>query len=203
MFTGIITDIGEIRRAESGQFDIACHYDAASIAIGASIACDGICLTATEVSPGDTSGGVFTVFASNETLGRTTAGSWNVGRKINLERSLRLGDELGGHIVTGHVDAVISVRSRADDGPSVRFEFECPADYARFLAEKGSVGLDGISMTVNSVQGNRFTINAIPHTLGATTLGEKAVGDRLNMEVDLLARYVARLHEYGEETGTP
>ena len=203
MFTGLITDVGEIRRADSGHFDIACHYDAASIPVGASIACDGICLTATEVSPGDEGGAVFTIFASNETLGRTTAGSWSVGRKINLERSLRLGDELGGHIVTGHIDTVAAVCGRADDGASVRFEFESPAHYARFLAAKGSVALDGISLTVNSVQGNRFTINAIPHTLVATTLGEKALGDQLNMEVDLLARYVARLHEYGEENGAP
>lgn len=201
MFTGIITDIGEVLRAENGLFDIACRYDAAGIDVGASIACDGICLTATEVSAGDAGGAVFTIFASNETLDRTTAGSWRVGRKVNLERSLRLGDELGGHIVTGHVDTVAAVCAQADDGASVRFELECPADYARFLAAKGSVALDGTSMTVNEVSGNRFTINAIPHTLGATTLGEKAVGDRLNMEVDLLARYVARLHEYGGETG--
>ncbi len=194
MFTGIITDIGTVHSAEGGRFRIACAYDAASIAIGASIACDGCCLTATRVETGrDGAATIFDIDASNETLSRTTLGAWAAGRRINLERSLRAGDELGGHIVAGHVDGLARIIARDPDGASVRFEIEAPGALAPLVAPKGSVALDGASLTVNAVHGQRFTVNIIPHTLAVTTWGTKAVGDSLNMEVDLIARYVARL----------
>ena len=194
MFTGIITDIGQLVAREGGRFLIRCGYAADSIAIGASIACDGACLTATAVGPSGT-GSTFNVDVSNETLSKTTLGGWTPGRRINLERALRAGDELGGHIVAGHVDGVARIASIAPDGDSRRFTIEAPDELAGYIAPKGSVALDGISLTVNEVSGSRFGINIIPHTLTHTALGDKKPGDRVNLEVDLFARYVARLME--------
>lgn len=193
MFTGIITDLGLIKGADRGRFRIACKYDAASIAIGASIACDGCCLTVTRLDTEGEGTTVFDVEASNETLARTTLGKWHVGRRVNLERSLRLGDEMGGHMVSGHVDGVARIVSRKADGVSMRYEIAAPPELAPLVAVKGSVALDGTSLTVNTVAGDIFTVNIIPHTLAVTTWGQKAAGDPLNMEVDLIARYVARL----------
>jgi riboflavin synthase len=194
MFTGIITDIGEVVAREGGRFQIRSSYPAESIAIGASIACDGACLTATAVRPSG-SGSAFDVDVSNETLSKTTLGAWGPGRRINLERSLKAGDELGGHIVTGHVDGVARVVDIRPDGDSRRFTIEVPADLARFIATKGSVALDGISLTVNEVGENRMGVNIIPHTLTHTTLSAKKPGDELNLEVDVFARYVVRAME--------
>jgi riboflavin synthase len=192
MFTGIITGVGEIRRVDGGTFAIASPYAAEGIAIGASIACDGCCLTVTRVVA-DVAGSVFDVDVSNETMSRTSLGAWRAGRRVNLERSLKLGDEMGGHMVTGHVDGVAEIVSMTDDGMSRRFEIACPVSLAHFVAEKGSVALDGTSLTVNTVADDRFTVNLIPHSLTVTTWGQKRTGDALNMEVDLMARYVARL----------
>ena len=198
MFTGLVSDVGTIveteTRGELRRLRIACAYPAAGIALGASIACSGPCLTAVNVTE---EGGrtIFDVDVGAETLARTTAGSWQVGTTINLERSLKIGDELGGHIVTGHVDGVATIlETKAFDGMT-RFDIDAPAPLARFIAEKGSVGLDGTSLTVNSVAGTRFSILLIPHTLAVTTWGARAAGDRLNLEVDLMARYAARLTE--------
>lgn len=195
MFTGLVSAIGEVRRAESGQIAIAAPYPADTIAIGASIACDGCCLTATAIEAAGGRGSVFSVEASNETLRLTTLGSWRAGRRVNLERSLKIGDELGGHIVTGHVDGVAEIASIGQDGSSKRFEFVYPPHLAKFVAAKGSVALDGTSLTVNAVSGNRFTVNLIPHTLDVTCWGQKSAGEAVNMEVDLMARYAARLAE--------
>ncbi len=194
MFTGLITAVGEVFEARDGHFTIACPYAPDSIAIGASIACDGCCLTATAVEAAG-AGARFRVEASGETLRRTTLGSWQVGRRINLERSLTLRDELGGHLVTGHVDGIAEILDITPEGGSKRFEFLCAPAHARFVAPKGSIALDGTSLTVNEVCGNRFRVNLIPHSLAVTTWGEKRVGDRVNLEVDLVARYVARLIE--------
>ena len=194
MFTGIITDIGELVARREGRFTIRCGYPAAGIAIGASIACDGACLTATDVAP-EGSGAVFTVDVSNETLSRTTLGDWQPGRRINLERALKAGDELGGHIVAGHVDGVGRIVDMQPDGNSRRFTVETPLELARYIAPKGSVSLDGISLTVNEVGKDRFGINIVPHTLTHTTLGAKKPGDRVNLEADVFARYVARAME--------
>jgi riboflavin synthase len=194
MFTGLVSDIGELRKIEKRgdtQLTIATHYDVDAIDIGASIACSGICLTVT--AKGNTGDRWFAVSASGETIDRTTIGEWQVGRHINLERPLRLGDELGGHIVAGHVDGVAKIIAIRPQGDSKRMTVEIPAALAHYVAPKGSVALDGVSLTVNDVDGARFAINVIPHTLGATTLGEAAAGTRLNFEADLLARYVARL----------
>ena len=162
--------------------------------LGASIAHDGCCLTALEMRA-DGSGSIYELDVSNETLSKTTLGDWGPGRGVNLERSLKAGDELGGHIVMGHVDGVAVIRDIRDDGESRRFTFEAPAELARFIASKGSVALDGTSLTVNEVDGARFGINLIPHTLAVTTWGRKSIGDRVNLEIDPLARYVARLLE--------
>ena len=170
--------------------------EAASIAIGASIACDGCCLTVTRVEANGPGASLFDVEASNETLSRTTLGRWTIGSRVNLERSLALGDELGGHLVTGHIDGVAEILAVEADGTSKRFEIACPEALAGFVAAKGSVALDGTSLTVNAVRGSRFTVNIIPHTLEVTTWGQKRAGDQLNMEVDLIARYVARLSEH-------
>ena len=195
MFTGIISDIGEVAARKGGRFVIRCRYVADSIALGASIACDGACLTATQVVA--TSGGcTFDVDVSNETLARTTLGTWRPGTRINLERALKAGDELGGHLVSGHVDGLARLAAIRADGESQRFTLEVAADLAAYVASKGSVALDGISLTVNEVEGNRFGVNVIPHTLTHTTLGAKKPGDSLNFEADLLARYVARLLEH-------
>jgi riboflavin synthase len=195
MFTGIITDIGELRSVEGGKLRIACSYDSDGIALGASIACDGCCLTVTRAESDGPGRSIFDVEASNETFAHTTLGRWQVGQRINLERSLKLGDELGGHMVSGHVDGVARIVSAEADGTSTRFEIEAPAKLAAFIAQKGSVALDGTSLTVNAVSDNRFTVNIIPHTLAVTTWGQKRAGDLLNLEVDLMARYVARLNE--------
>lgn len=193
MFTGIITDVGTVARRDGGRFTIRSAYDPKSIAIGASIACDGCCLTATSIEAADDGGAAFTVDVSNETLAVTTLGSWRTGRRINLERSLTLGAELGGHIVTGHVDGMARILSVTPDGESLRFTFEVPATLARLIASKGSVALDGTSLTVNEVGALTFGVNIIPHTLQVTTWGARKAGDAVNLEVDLLARYVARL----------
>lgn len=202
MFTGIVTDIGEVVSRHDGdgisRFAIRCGYPAESIALGASIACGGPCLTATGIAS-EGARTLFTVDVSAETLSRTTTGTWQAGTRVNLERSLRQGDELGGHIVTGHIDAVASIVERRDEGDAVRFTFEVPAPLHRFIAEKGSVCLDGTSLTVNGVDGNRFWVTLIPHTLHATTWGDRTVGDGVNLEVDLMARYVARLKETEDE----
>jgi riboflavin synthase len=195
MFTGIITDVGEVIGREGGRFALRCGYEADDIDIGASIACDGVCLTVTTVRP-DGPGAAFTVDVSNETLSRTTLGTWLPGRAVNLERALRLGAELGGHLVSGHVDGQARILSILPDGDSRRFVIETHPDLARFIAAKGSVALDGISLTVNEAMGARFGVNLIPHTLTRTTWGRKKPGDLVNLEVDMLARHVARLMEF-------
>lgn len=193
MFTGIITDIGRVRSIEQRgdtRLVIETAYDTASIDMGASIAHSGACLTVVDKGPG-----WFAVEASAETLARTTLGDWREGSRINLERAMKVGDELGGHIVSGHVDGVGHVVSRTPEGDSVRFVFEVPAELSRFIAEKGSVALNGASLTVNEVEDNRFGVNLIAHTLSHTTFGESEPGARVNVEIDMLARYVARLTE--------
>lgn len=193
MFTGIITDLGEVKeigRVGETRFRIATHFDMQGVAIGASIACNGVCLTVVEKGAD-----WFAVEASQETLSKTTLAGWQPGSKINLERAMRLGDELGGHIVSGHVDGVARVVDVRPEGESLRFTFESPVELKKFVAPKGSVALDGVSLTVNEVEGARFGINVIPHTQKETTFGTLAVGDRVNMEIDMLARYVARLIE--------
>ena len=197
MFTGIISDLGAVAARDGGRFTIRCGYPAGSIALGASIACDGACLTAVAVAAEPGGGSTFTVDVSNETLAKTTLDEWRPGRRVNLERALKAGEELGGHLVAGHVDGVGRIVDMLPDGGSRRFTVEAPADLARNIAPKGSVALDGISLTVNEVAGDRFGINIIPHTLTHTTLGARKPGDRVNLEVDLIARYVARLIERG------
>lgn len=194
MFTGIVTDVGEVVARQGGVFTIRSGYAAAGIALGASIAHDGCCLTATSIRS-EGAGSVYTLDVSNETLSKTTLGGWQPGTRINLERSLKAGDELGGHIVSGHVDGVATIVEIRPDGDSRRFTIEAPAALARFIAPKGSIALDGTSLTVNEVDGARFGINLIPHTLTVTTWGRKTMGDRVNLEIDPLARYVARLLE--------
>ena len=199
MFTGIVTSLGEIAGVEQRgdtRFTIACDYDPASIAIGASIACSGCCLTAIETGRLADGRGFFRVEASAETLSKTTLGNWQVGSRINLERALKLGDELGGHIVSGHVDGVGAIVSIKPEGDSMRFRFRAPAGLARFIAPKGSICLDGTSLTVNEVEGEEFGVNLIPHTLAVTSWGQSRPGDAVNMEIDMLARYVARLAEF-------
>jgi riboflavin synthase len=191
MFTGIITDVGRVRAVRPGgdtAFTIATAFDTEDVAIGASIACAGVCLTVTERGQG-----WFAVQASAETLSRTTLGEWREGSSINLERALKLGDELGGHILSGHVDAVAEIVSRRPEGDSVRFVFAVPPPFDKAIAPKGSVALDGVSLTVNEVEGSRFGVNIIPHTQANTTFGAAQAGDRVNLEIDVLARYVARL----------
>ncbi len=191
MFTGIISDVGRVRTVTPGGdtgFTIATAYDTREIAPGASIACAGACLTVT-----GTGEGWFAVQASAETLSRTTLGRWREGTKVNLERALRLGDELGGHMVSGHVDVVAEILARRGEGDSLRLVVEVPAQFEKAIAPKGSVALDGVSLTVNEVAGRRFGVNIIPHTQAKTTLGAVQPGDGVNLEIDLLARYVARL----------
>jgi riboflavin synthase len=199
MFTGIITDVGSVvavdRRGDT-LFTIATAFDMDSVAIGASIACSGCCLTVIDKAVGiDKAAGRFTISASGETLSKTTLGTWGEGSEINLERALRMGDELGGHIVSGHVDGVADVVSVTPEGDSWRYVFEVPVELARFVAPKGSVALDGVSLTVNEVDGRRFGVNIIPHTRTHTTFRTLKPGDKVNFEVDMLARYVARLAE--------
>jgi len=195
MFTGIITDIGQLVSREGGKFELRSHYAAASIALGASICCDGVCLTVTNVSP-EPDGCRFQVDVSNETLSKTALGAWQLGQSINLERALRAGDELGGHIVSGHVDGLATILDIRADGESRRFLLEAPAHLAPYIAPKGSVALDGTSLTVNEVAGPRFGVNLIPHTLTVTTWGRKEIGQSLNLEVDMFARHIARLMEF-------
>lgn len=196
MFTGIITDVGEVVDRTNGHFAIHSGYPAASIAIGASICCDGVCLTVTTVKAAGVSGSVFTVDVSNETQSKSTLRAWKPGRRVNLERPLRAGDELGGHVVQGHVDGVVRLIEATADGESRRLSFETPEHLAIYIAPKGSVALDGTSLTVNEVSGTRFGVNLIPHTLTVTTWGSKKPGDEINLEVDVLARHVARLMEF-------
>jgi riboflavin synthase len=198
MFTGIVTDIGtvlEVRKPGDTVFRIGCSYDPDSIDLGASIACSGACLTVVDTGREPRGTGWFTVQASAETLSRTTLGAWGESTRVNLERALRLGDELGGHIVSGHVDGVASIVARSGEGDSQRFSFEVPESLAGFVASKGSVTLDGVSLTVNEVEGARFGVNLIAHTLAVTTLGQAEPGGQVNVEIDMLARYVARLME--------
>jgi riboflavin synthase len=191
MFTGIITDLGKVRAVMPGgdtAFTISTAYETRDIAIGASIACAGVCLTVIE--KGD---GWFAVQASAETLSHTNLSRWREGTVVNLERALKLGDELGGHILSGHVDAVAEIVARRAEGESVRFVFDVPPPFDKAIAPKGSVALDGVSLTVNEVEGRRFGVNIIAHTQAKTTLGAARVGDPVNLEIDVLARYVARL----------
>jgi len=194
MFTGIVTDVGKVRRVEKrGDTHVVIDtaYDVGAIDIGASIACSGICLTVTEKGRADDRW--FAVSASAETVAKTTIGGWKAGQTVNLERPLRLSDELGGHIVAGHVDGVAEVTRVSNEGESRRLVFTAPKDLLRFIASKGSVALDGVSLTVNEVEKGGFGVNIIPHTLKVTTFGSAKKGSKLNLEVDLLARYVARL----------
>ena len=196
MFTGLVTDVGHVLaiddRGALKRTRIATSYAPEGIALGASIACGGPCLTAVDIGR-DGAQAWFEVDVAAETLARTTAGRWRPGTRINLERSLKIGDELGGHIVTGHVDGLARIVARRDFDGMARFDIQAPADLAKFIAEKGSVCLDGTSLTVNSVEGAAFSILLIPHTLAVTTWGERRAGDDLNLEVDLMARYAARL----------
>jgi len=197
MFSGIITDVGRVLRLQRGagpaaglDATIATAYDTAEIALGASIACSGPCLTVVAVEPG-----AFSVQASAETLACSTLGDWTEGTPVNLERALKLGDELGGHLVSGHVDGVARLVARRPEGPSVRFVIAAPAALLPFIASKGSVALDGVSLTVNEVEGDEFGVNLIPYTLAHTSLGEARPGHRFNLEIDPIARYVARMLE--------
>ncbi|MGH1578872.1 riboflavin synthase [Planktotalea sp.] len=197
MFTGIITDIGEVVETQQRgdlRARIKTSYDTGGIDIGASIACDGVCLTVIEL--GDD---YFDVEISAETVGLTNIGStnWPAGRRLNLERALKVGDELGGHIVSGHVDGVAEIIAMKNEGDSTRVTLRAPDALARYIAPKGSVALNGTSLTVNEVDGTDFGINFIPHTKTATTWGDAKVGDAINLEIDTLARYVARLQEWG------
>ncbi|MHB0768195.1 riboflavin synthase [Bradyrhizobium sp. 5.13L] len=205
MFTGIVTDIGEIvaftprAQGQLHRLRIACHYDRATIADGASIACNGVCLT---VVGSGVEGGKdskqstwFEVDAAAETLALTTAKHWKLGTKLNLERALKIGDELGGHIVAGHADGIATLLSREDLPDMARFELSTTRELARFIATKGSITLDGVSLTVNTVKDVSFSVLIIPHTLTVTTIGGWKAGDEVNIEVDLMARYAARLTE--------
>ncbi|WP_404426789.1 riboflavin synthase [Thalassospira australica] len=191
MFTGIITDIGTVRKIEKRgdtRFEFTTGFDTSKIVLGASISCNGACMTVIE-----TGADWFAIEASAESLSKTTMGDLDVGSQVNLEQATRVGDELGGHIVSGHVDGVAILTKRLSEGDSLRLTFEVPGDFAKYIASKGSVTLEGVSLTVNEVDGNTFGINLIPHTQTHTTLGSKHPGDRINFEIDMLARYVARM----------
>jgi riboflavin synthase len=191
MFTGIITDLGRVRSLAPGamtRLEVATAYDTQDIALGASICCNGICLSVV-----DKGSGWFAVEASAETMAVTTLGSWQVGTPVNLERALRAGDELGGHIVSGHVDGVGRVVERRQDGGSIRYVMEAPAPLAKYIAPKGSIAVDGVSLTVNEVEGARFGVNIIPITQRETNLGDAHIDAAVNLEIDPVARYVARL----------
>jgi riboflavin synthase len=193
MFTGIITDVGRIVAAEQKgdlRLRIACGYDMASVDLGASIACSGVCLTVVDKGPD-----WFDVDLSAETVSRSAPGMWREGRRLNLERSLKLGDELGGHIVTGHVDGVGEVVVLEPSGDSTRVVIEAPQALAPYIAGKGSVAVDGVSLTVNGVEGARFELNIIPHTAQQTSFADLALGSRVNIEIDILARYIGRMLE--------
>lgn len=198
MFTGIISDIGRLRRVVAGadtRLEIATAFDPDGIALGASIACSGVCLTVIEKGR-DGAQGWFAVQASPETLACSTLAGWRVDHRVNLERALRAGDELGGHLVSGHVDGVGEIVSRTavggDSNGSTEFVIRAPAQLLSFIAAKGSIALDGVSLTVNRVEDDRFSVNLIPHTLRETTFGPARTGDSVNVEIDMLARYVAR-----------
>lgn len=199
MFTGIVSDIGTVigngQRNDVQRIAIACKFKPEDLVIGGSMACSGICLTVVSCDSGDDGDTVFEVDAAPETLEVTTASDWDIGRRVNLERPLKVGDELSGHMVSGHVDAVVSVVEREDLGETTRFWFDMPEKIGRLVAPKGSVALDGTSLTVNSVKEDRFDCLLIPHTLQVTNWNERKKGDRINLEVDLIARYVARLAE--------
>lgn len=194
MFTGIVTDVGRVRSvrpsARDRRFEIATAWDVSTIDLGASVSHAGVCLTVVE-----TGAGWFAVEVSGETLSKTTLGDWTEGTAVNLERAARLGDEMGGHIVSGHVDGVGEVASITPEGGSRRMVFEAPPPLHRFIAPKGSITVDGVSLTVNAVHGPRFEVNVIPHTLEHTTLGALKSGARVNLEIDMLARYLARWQE--------
>ncbi|WP_149142706.1 riboflavin synthase [Gemmobacter caeruleus] len=198
MFTGIVTDMGEVLALEQRgdlRARIGTGYDVAGIDIGASIACDGVCLTV--IALGREPRNWFDVEISAESVAKTNIGAWTPGKRLNLERALKVGDELGGHIVSGHVDGVAEVVGLRPEGDSLRVTFRAPEALARFIAPKGSVALNGTSLTVNEVEGRDFGINFIPHTRQVTTWGEVALGQQINLEVDTMARYVARLREFG------
>ena len=191
MFTGIVTDLGHVsrlRRGEILELSIATAFDTAAIPIGASVACSGACLSVVAVEPG-----AFSAQVSAETLACTTIGTWREGTQVNLERALRLGDEMGGHLVSGHVDGVARIIERRPEAQSVRFAFEAPAALMPFIAPKGSVALDGVSLTVNEVTGTRFGVNIVPHTLARSNFGDARPGQSMNLEVDMIARHLARL----------
>jgi riboflavin synthase len=196
MFTGIVTDVGRVRSVQETnrdlRFEIETAFDTATIDIGASVSHAGCCLTVVDKGPG-----WFAVEVSGETLSMTTLSDWAEGRPVNLERAARVGDELGGHIVSGHVDGVAEVVGVRPEGDSLRVTFRAPEALAKFIAPKGSVALNGTSLTVNEVEGRDFGINFIPHTQKVTTWGEAALGDKINLEVDTMARYVARLRDWG------
>jgi riboflavin synthase len=213
MFTGIVTDMGEVITVQPSigltHLQIACGYDARKITLGASIACSGVCLTVVDVIPQGT-GAIFDVDAAAETLRLTSVGNWRVGSKINLERALKIGDELGGHLVTGHVDGLAKIISREEVGRQDNlaeaandqmtcFWLEAPTnELAAYIAKKGSVTLDGVSLTVNAIEGKNFSVLLIPHTLKVTTFNSRREGDCLNLEVDLMARYAGRLSEFNK-----
>lgn len=204
MFTGIITDVGTLIAAEDRNdgrlLRIGTSYDPDTIELGASVMCEGICLTVTDKGAGGDCNW-FDVFAARETLDVTRVGDWETGRRINLERSLKVGDELGGHIVSGHIDGLATIVERSDVGrDQTTYVFEAPQDLARFIAKKGSVALNGTSLTVNWVDGNRFSVHLIPHTLQATNWADYQAGDTVNLEVDQMARYAARLLETTKES---
>ena len=200
MFTGIVTDIGSVRalhsKDEGKRLEIATRYDPSTIELGASIACDGVCLTVVELPDTASSENWFAVEAWAEALALTTLGGWKIGKKINLERSLKVGDELGGHIVSGHVDGTATVVSRIDEGEAVRFRLQAPDQFARFIAPKGSIALNGTSLTVNKVDGPTFDVLLIKHSLEVTTWSDVTAEVQVNLEVDTMARYAARLMEF-------
>jgi riboflavin synthase len=201
MFTGLVSDIGVVESVEARgdlkRMRILCAYPAESIALGASIACGGPCLTVVAARPAG-EGTIFDVDVGAETLARTTAHHWHPGTRLNLERPLKIGDELGGHIVTGHIDSIATILFVEDFDEMRRIGFEAPPGLARFIAEKGSIALDGTSLTVNEVDGHSFSVLLIPHTLAVTTWDERQAGDAVNLEVDLIARYAARLTQQAE-----
>jgi riboflavin synthase len=194
MFTGIVTDVGRVRHVEKRgdtHIVIGTNFDVGNVEMGASIACAGVCMTVVDKGTGKENW--FAVTASGETLSKTTLGAWKAGDPVNLERPMRVGDEFGGHIVTGHIDGIAEIKAVVPEGESTRVTFEVPVALSRFVAPKGSVALDGVSLTVNEVDGTRFGVNLIPHTLKVTTFGRIKPGMKVNFEVDLMARYVARL----------
>ena len=198
MFTGIVTDVGSVLSiTEQGdrRIRIATSYDANGIDIGASIASEGVCLTVVDKGT-DGDQNWYDVDVSGETLRKSNLGTWEFGSKVNLERSLKLGDEMGGHLVSGHIDGTVKIISVEDEGASTKFTFDAPENLAKFIAPKGSVALNGTSLTVNDVDGTKFTVNIIPHTKAVTTWGLSKTGDIVNLEIDTLARYVARLTEF-------